>query len=125
MEPGVYNIVMYQGQDWKVTLNLVQSNNLPVNLTGGWLARMECRIAQDPTSALQFALSSVPAGGIGTITITPLSGTLTLVLPNAITSALTFTTAFYDLLLTDPLGNESPILTGTVTLTKRITTHTS
>lgn len=124
--PGAYNIGIYQN----ATLNLVfiwstggacctgtttppvgQAPTL-VNLTG-YTATMQFRNYY--TGPLLFDASSY-------ITLGGVAGTITLDIPASVTSAFTWLSAVYDLLLTDSSGNVTPLLAGNVTVTPGIST---
>ena len=112
MNPGRYNITVYQGTTfalspvWKV-------DNLPVNLTG-YSAKMQVR---DISNNLIVELST----SNGKIVITPGIGQIALALTAAQTAALAVGNYNYDLNLTDSASNVYKILEGAFILKASVT----
>ena len=112
MNPGRYNITVYQGTTfalspvWKV-------DNLPVNLTG-YSAKMQVR---DISNNLIVELST----SNGKIVITPGIGQIALALTATQTAALAVGNYNYDLNLTDSASNVYKILEGAFILKASVT----
>jgi len=112
MNPGRYNITVYQGTTfalspvWKV-------DNLPVNLTG-YSAKMQVR---DISNNVIVELSTAN----GKIVITPGIGQIALALTATQTAALAVGNYNYDLNLTDSASNVYKILEGAFILKASVT----
>jgi len=112
MNPGRYNITVYQGTTfalspvWKV-------DNLPVNLTG-YSAKMQVR---DISNNVIVELSTQN----GKIVITPGIGQIALALTATQTAALAVGNYNYDLNLTDSASNVYKILEGAFILKASVT----
>ncbi len=88
-----------------------------VNITG-YSVHMQARPNKDPTSTPIYLDASVGSG----ITLTdPVNGRLDLNIPKATIVALTFSAAYYDIAITDLIGNVDIILEGILTTTKGVT----
>lgn len=85
----------------------------PVDLTG-WTAAMQIRAFPLATAVLFDASSDITLGGV--------AGTIALVIPAATTAGFTWFSGVYDLLLTDPSGNVTRLLSGNVTVSPGVTT---
>lgn len=113
MNPGRYNISVYQGTTftlapvWKI-------DGLPVNLTG-YTADMQVRVATDQPIIIELSTANGRAvinGGLGQIILTLTAGE---------TSTLTEGTYLYDLNLTAPNSTVTKILTGNFTVQASVT----
>ena len=85
----------------------------PVNLTG-WTAAMQIRAFPLSPTVLYDASSDITLGGS--------AGTISLTIPAATTEGFTWWSGVYDLLLTDPSGNVTRLLSGSVTISPGVTT---
>jgi hypothetical protein len=85
----------------------------PVDLTG-WTAAMQIRAYPGASSVLYDASSDITLGGD--------AGTISLTIPASATEGFTFWSAVYDLLLTDPSGNVTRFIGGSVTVSPGVTT---
>lgn len=92
--------------------NAVGSAPAPVDLTG-YTANMQIRPFAQSTNVLYDASADITLGG-------PL-GTITLEIPASATAGFTWWTGVYDLLLTDPSGFVTRLLSGTVTVCPGVT----
>ena len=112
MNPGRYNITVYQGTTF--TLSPVwKVDNLPVNLTG-YTAKMQVR---DISGNLIVELST----SNGKIVITPALGQVAMTLTATQTAALAVGNYNYDLNLTDTASNVYKILEGAFILKASVT----
>jgi len=113
------DFLIEQRATWRKRLIYRDSKRRPINLTG-WSARMDVRTAKDATSTLILsALSSEIDPVKGQIIITPLTGSIEVVLPVDVTRPLTVdpkTKLFYDLKLYSPNGDEIRLLEGQITV---------
>lgn len=113
MNPGRYNINVYQGTTftlapvWKI-------DNLPVNLTG-YTADMQVRVAPDQPIIVELSTSN------GRAVITGALGKITLTLTAAQTAALAEGVYQYDLNLTAPNTTVTKILTGNFVVQASVT----
>ena len=85
----------------------------PVDLTG-YTALMQFRQFAPAGTLLYDASVNITLGGI--------AGTITVTIPNTVTSSFTWTNAVYDLLLTSSSGVATALLSGTVTVTPGVST---
>ena len=108
MAAATKNLTIEQKATFRKKLTYRDAKKKPINLTG-FTARMQIR---DSQGALITDLSTEN----GKIKIGGSAGTIELVISNAETSAMTFSTALYDLTLTAPNGDVSRILQGKITL---------
>ena len=79
----------------------------PVDLTG-YTASMQIKPYPLSSTILYDASSDITLGGA--------AGTIALVIPASATAGFTWWSGVYDLLLTDPYGNVTRLLSGTVTV---------
>ena len=99
MSVGQYTLNIKKGADFVFTAQWKDSNGTPINLTG-YTAALTARENWNSSTSL-FALTSSPSAGI---TITAGTGTLTISLTAAQTTALSVARGVYDLFLTDNGG---------------------
>lgn len=115
MNPGRYNITVYQGTTFQLS-PVWKVDNLPVNLTG-YTADMQVRKFVDSTSVL-VELSTAN----GRIVINGAIGQINLTLTASQTAALTPADSYiYDLNLTSPGGDVYKILQGSFILNASVT----
>jgi hypothetical protein len=112
MNPGRYNITVYQGTTFTLS-PIWKIDNLPVNLTG-YTAKMQVR---DISGNLIVELST----SNGKIVITPALGQIAMTLTATQTAALTVGNYNYDLNLTDTASNVYKILEGAFILKASVT----
>ena len=122
---GNYNLCVLQGATLtKVFTWLAQtccgqgtvgSKPMPVDLTG-WTASMQIRPYALSTTILYDATSDLTLGGQ--------AGTITLQIPATATEDFTWWNGVYDLLLTDPSGNVTRLLSGSVAVCPGVTMPT-
>ncbi len=115
---GAYDFTISKGAYWNIGLTWKVDGAL-VDLTG-WHARMQIRpeYADQSSTVLADLSDTNPPGGI---TLGGAAGTILLVQTGVQTAAMAFTTAVYDLLLTDPTGKPTRLLEGVVTLSDAVT----
>ena len=114
--PITYDIEMYQGAKWTMTLAL-STDGVAKSLTG-FSAKMEIRPNALSAEILESLTS--PTGGI---VITAATGQITLTLTKSETDALNFNRAVYDIFLRDGADATADVslLAGEVLLHKRVT----
>lgn len=112
MNPGRYNITVYQGTTFTLS-PIWKIDNLPVNLTG-YTAKMQVR---DISGNLIVELST----SNGKIVITPALGQVAMTLTATQTAALAVGNYNYDLNLTDSASNVYKILEGAFILKASVT----
>lgn len=112
--PVTYNINIKQGAEWATSMQILDENDQPINLTG-YSATMQIR--DMPGGMLIKEIKTTPGTGI---TITALTGTIGLALTAAETALFTFQAAQYDLLI-DSGTTKTYLLEGEIKLTKRVT----
>ena len=88
------------------------SEPTPVNLTG-YTAKMQIRAFALSTTVLFDASSDIILGGS--------AGTISLAIPASVTEGFTWWSGVYDLLLTDPSGNVTRLLSGSVSVSPGVT----
>lgn len=94
--------------------------NTPVDL-GGYTARMKIKDKIGGTVLLAF-VSGTPGVGEGAVTLDNVAKTITLTLSATLSAALTWKKGVYDLELVSSGGVVTALLSGTVTVTKEVTT---
>ena len=109
MEPATHNLVIYQDRDFSQTFFL-KSAGVAMNLTG-YTVKAEVR-PDKYASDLIVAFTIVVIKATGSITLS-LTDTQTLVLTDEV--------AFWDLVLTDPLGKRLNYIEGTLTVRGTVT----
>ena len=110
---ATYNFTIEQGADVKLDLVWKDANGTPVDLTG---ARAKMQLRSNTGAPLILELTTENAG----IVITPAEGKIKPIITNAATLTLNFTTAQYQLELYLPDGTIKRLLSGNVTLSKRL-----
>lgn len=103
LDPGVFDISMQAGEDYRLQLTLKDGNGAAMNLTG-YSYRAQFRQAPAPTGALYATYS--------TVMVSPTTGRLDVRLSKAQTNTNTGRSGVWDLQQTEPGGNVSYILTG-------------
>ena len=117
---GKVNLKINQGETFKHTFTWLDANGVAVNLTG-MTAKMHIRERLDSaTPALVFS-SEVIDNPDGTITLGGLAGTIQLKLSSTKTSAISWTSAVYDLEVTDILLDVTRVVEGSVSVSKEVT----
>jgi hypothetical protein len=122
VNPGIFNLTIYQGSTFDLTFiwyanpccgaYVAGGGRQPVDLTG-YTAAMQFRT---------FPLSpTVEYDASGNLTLGGPLGTIALSIPATATEGFTWWAGVYDLLLTDPSGNVTPLLSGTVTIIPSVT----
>jgi len=118
MSAGKYNMTIEQGSTLNLQLLYKDSNNSIIDLTG-YSAKMQIKSDYaDNSPSLYLTLSSSAGSGL---TITPVSGTIDILVPADSSSLMTFDTAYYDLEITSG-SIVTRILQGTVKVSKQVTT---
>lgn len=111
MSAGTYNFTIEQGATFTRTLNWQNPDGSAINLTG-YTAKMQAR---DKSGNIL-----IDFGASGTLTVNGSAGSVTITLPAAVTTALTFDSCKYDLKLTS-VSNVARLVQGTITLSKEVT----
>lgn len=127
MPAGKYTMLIEQGATLKLDLAYKDSNNVAINLTGysGKLQIKSDYADNNPTTYLTLS-SSLQADGTGLNfsgsagALPPASGTIGIVISAASSSALTFSSASYDLEITSG-SVVTRLLQGTVFVSKEVT----
>lgn len=101
-----------QGETWEMTFPVVDSANVPVDVTG-WSARAQVR-----HGSLEPVLYEWSAGNSN---LTLSGSTVTLKVTATVSSSWSFTEGSYDLELTDTLGRVYRIAEGSVKIKQEIT----
>lgn len=104
-----------QGATFTLDLSVTDDAGDPIDLTG-YTGRMSIKRDNDETAAL-LELTTANAR----LSITPLTGLVTLVLTAAETAALTFTRGVYDLELVSAIGTVTRLCEGAVTILAEVT----
>lgn len=108
MPAAVKNLVIEQKVTFRKRLTYRNKAKRPINLTG-WSARLQIR---DASGNIIADLSTTN----GKIVLGGAAGTIDIVISEAETTAMSFTTALYDLKLIQPDGESKRFLQGKVTL---------
>jgi hypothetical protein len=113
MTAATYNITVEQNATFKRRFNCLDKIRMPMDLTG-YAAHMQIR---DTAGAVICDLSTEN----GKIVLGGLAGTIDLTIPLSETSLFTFTTAAYDLKLTEPDLTQDRVVQGVVSLSPGVT----
>ncbi len=117
MAAGGLSFVLEQGSRFSMDIIFRGPTGTPINLTG-YGVEMAIREKVDSPSRI-ITLSS--ANGRIVFASPRSTGKITLVLASEVTAGLSFDTAVYDLVLTDPSGQRKRMLEGTVTFSRAVT----
>ena len=109
------NFEVDQNTTFSFTVEYLDNNNLPINLTGA-TAKMQVRDTKGG-SKLAFTLSSPTSG----IVIDQPAGKLTVTMSQAQTNSLFYPKSSYDIMVTDSNGNRIKLLEGYITLSRSVT----
>jgi hypothetical protein len=118
MAAGKLDLLIEQGATFKHQLQVKQGSGASapaVNLTS-YSARMQIRPEVESTT-IYISLTNQN----GRITITPLTGTLDLLISATDTAALSFDVAYYDIEIVSAGGEVTRLLQGKVKLSKEVT----
>lgn len=113
LEPATYHLKVYQGKTVKKMFTLEISDGSLINLTG-YQAFAQIRDADDDSVVLTFSTAS------GTIALGGALGTLTLLATKAVTALLAPKKAVWELEVTEPNGDDSPLLRGPCTIFREV-----
>jgi hypothetical protein len=102
--PGNYDLVIYRGDYFPISVTVRDSNDVPLNLTG---YTAKAVVKPDYASATTYSFTS---------TITEGTGKVDLVLPSAVSATLIPGPYIWDFQLTDPSGNVRTYIAGDVTV---------
>jgi hypothetical protein len=127
MSAGKYALLIEQGATLKLDLAYKDSNNAAINLTG-YSGKLQIKDNYAISSSVTYLTlsSSLSADGTGinfsgsSNSISPVSGTIGIIISAASSSALTFDTAYYDLEITSG-SIVTRLLQGTVKINKEVT----
>lgn len=117
----VDNLVIPQGSQWNRSWAVTNSNGNPLTITG-WTLRSQIRPYVGSTLVLFEWNTSVvtPSGLLGTSTITGSTAQINLA-GSGDSANWVFVNGQYDVYLTDPSGNPTRIVEGSITVTPQIT----
>lgn len=115
MPAGIYDIVCEQGATFVRTLNWLDENETPINLTG-FTARMDVRVTTQATTPL-VTLTTENGG----IVLGDQTGEITLTLSAEETDDLPAKKAVYDLELVSGSGVVTRLLQGSFTISPQVT----
>jgi hypothetical protein len=102
--PANYDLIIYRGDYFPISVTIRDSNNVALNLTG---YTAEALIKPDYASATTYAF---------TATITAATGKVDLLLPSTVSATLVPGSYIWDFQLTDPSGNVRTYIAGDVTV---------
>lgn len=127
MPAGKYALLIEQGATLKLDLAYKDSNNAAINLSGySGKLQIKDNYADSATTTYLTLSSSLNADGTGinfsgsSNSISPVSGTIGIVISAVSSSVLTFDTAYYDLEITSG-SIVTRLLQGTVKINKEVT----
>ena len=127
MSAGKYALLIEQGATLKLDLAYKDSNNAAINLSGySGKLQIKDNYADSATTTYLTLSSSLNADGTGinfsgsSNSISPVSGTIGIVISAVSSSVLTFDTAYYDLEIMSG-SIVTRLLQGTVKINKEVT----
>lgn len=115
MSAATYDFEIEQGATLIKPIVWKDSNGNPVPL-GGYTAKMQVRKSASAADVL-VELSTTN----GRISITPNTGTVTLIFDATTTAALSFSSGVYDLEMTSASGVVTRLMQGAITVSKEVT----
>lgn len=110
------DVTIPQGAAWSRVWNITDGNGNPLNVTG-WAVRAQIRYSHN--DAVLFEWSSAGGAGIGSAVASGTTATISLT--GAESPSWAFTSAEYDVILTDTNGVPTRIVEGEVTISPSIT----
>lgn len=113
---GTYDFTIDQGADLSKNMVWKDSDGDPVDLSGGWTARMQIRKS---LSAVDVLLELTTENG--GIVLGGAAGTITLVITDTQSAALSPATLKYDLEMINPAGTVERLIQGTITNRPEVT----
>lgn len=116
MAAGVYDIICEQGATFRKTFTWLDENEQPIDLTG-CSARMQVRSSHKATTTW-VSLTTATNGGL---TITPLTGTIAVVISATVTATLPVNKGVYDLEVVHPSGDVTRLMQGAFTVSPEVT----
>lgn len=120
MTAAAYDLLIEQGATWQVPLlTWSDPSHTPINLTG-YVIRLQIRPTVDSATVLFVADSSAPAIGV-TFGALNATGVINITATATITTALTFSYAYYDLVAISPAGYVTRLIQGRVALSTGVT----
>lgn len=115
----IFELVIGQGATKTLSFIWKDVLGVPIPLAG-YEARMQVREDYDSNTKI-LALSSVAPSADGSLTITPLAGKITLVIPATRTAALDFEEAVWDLEVQSGSGEVTRLVQGPAMLDREVT----
>lgn len=115
MPAASYDFQIEQGATLLKPIVWKDSNSAAVNLTG-YTAKMQVRQSASSTDVLLEMSTSN-----GRISITPLTGTITLIFSASLTAAIDWSRGKYDLELTSGDGTVTRLIEGQISVSKEVT----
>ena len=117
MSAGKYNFVIEQGTTFTRTITWKDSSGSAIDLST-YTARMDIKEKKSDTTANALVNLTETAG----LTLGGGAGTILITITHAVTTALDFEEAYYDLEVKSAGGVVTKLLEGTITLDKEVTT---
>lgn len=107
--PANYNMELWRGDYFPMTITLKNDNGTALNLTG-YTAKASIRANFDDPVAYNF-----------TVTITAATGTISIVLPSSVSSTIPAGDYIWDFQVTEPSGNNRTYIAGDVRIFDEVT----
>jgi hypothetical protein len=107
--PSNYDLVLYRGDYFPLRVTLTDSAGVPLDLTG-YTAAAQIRSNFDDPVSYDFD-----------VTMTPLTGTIDLLLSSATSETILAGSYVWDFQVTEPSGNIRTYITGDVTMFDEVT----
>lgn len=114
------NLKINQGATFKHSIIWLDSNQIPIDVTG-MTALMHIRSRIDSATPLLVLSSNVLDNPDGLITMYGTTGEIFLYIPHTKTSLAAWDYAVYDLEVTDSVGDVTRVIEGNVTVSKEVT----
>ena len=112
---GVLDLAIDQGAVYRKRITRRRKDDNSIISMVGWTAKMQIRTKVNEVTVLDELTTE--NGRL----IVEVDGSLLIDFPDNVTAAYAFTTAFYDLFVTNPDGDSKKLLKGKVTVTLSIT----
>lgn len=121
---GTENIIVEQGADWRHDVTLTDANDDTCDLSGYTAISAYCAQNYNDSNAVSMTAVFVDTDNQESANGDE-AGTIRIELTETQTAALSWTSGFYDVYLTEPSGDRVRILQGQMTVRPKVTSGTA